>query len=345
MTLRCYAYACYQIQISALLQLLQHMMYTTFVVLVAALLINTLSRCSGENVYCVIPTATSCSSCPHNNHCATISEYAQEAGLYFTSNTAMVFLPGDHTLSTNITVVNVTRLTIHGESSSGNRATVICSGSVGLRFTSMVEFKIDSLSLTSCSRKHAVIYANHLTITQVALYLQSTQSAELVNCSFHDNLGTALRVDDTNITLAGNSEFTHNYMLCGGNLVGGGGIVAYSSILSFTGNTTFLDNTASCSVGGGAIYTLDSSVSFKGINNFITNSANGDGGAIFTYDAILNFSGTNNFIKNSAKYAGAISAHNTVLSLGGTNSFINNSARHSGGAIYTLLTSMDPTTS
>ena len=336
MTLRCYAYACYQLQISAVLQLLQHMMYTTFVVLVAALLINTLSCCSGENVYCVTPTATSCSSCPHNTHCATLSAYAHEAGLYFTSNTAMVFLPGDHTLDTNITVGNVARLTMRGESSSGNRATVICSGSVGLHFTSMVEFKIDSLSLTSCSRKHAVVYANHLTITQVALYLQSTQSAELVNCSFHDNLGTALRVDDTNITLAGNSEFTHNYMLCGGNLVGGGGIVAYSSILSFTGNTTFLDNTASCSVEGGAIYTLDSSVSFKGINNFMSNSAAGDGGVISTYDTTLNFSGTNNFIKNSAKHGGAICTKNTALSLSGTNSFIKNSAGHGGGAVYTL---------
>ena len=112
----------------------------SFIVLVAALLMNTLSHCSAENVYCVIPNATSCSSCPHNTHCATLSEYAQEAERYFTSNTIMVFLPGDHVLGTNITVTNVTRLTLCGES-SGKRATVVCSGSVGLSFTSMVEFK------------------------------------------------------------------------------------------------------------------------------------------------------------------------------------------------------------
>ena len=46
----------------------------------------------------------------------------------------MVFLPGDHTLDTNITVANVTRLTMRGESSSGKIATVVCSGSVGLSF-------------------------------------------------------------------------------------------------------------------------------------------------------------------------------------------------------------------
>ena len=77
---------------------------TQFIAIVAALFINTLSYCSADNVYCVTPTVTSCSSCPHNStNCTTLSEYAQEAKLYFTSNTTMVFLPGDHALDTNIT--------------------------------------------------------------------------------------------------------------------------------------------------------------------------------------------------------------------------------------------------
>ena len=92
---------------SAVATTLQHMMCqsTTVIALVAALLIKTLSYCSAENVYCVTPTATLCSSCPHNNHCASLSEYAQDAKPYFISDTAMVFLPGDHVLDTNITVI------------------------------------------------------------------------------------------------------------------------------------------------------------------------------------------------------------------------------------------------
>ena len=122
-----------------------------FTVIVAALLITALSYCSAENVYCVTQTAaTSCSSCLYNStNCTTLSEYAQEAELYFTSNTTMVFLPGDHVLDTNITVANITRLTMCGESSSGSRATVVCSGPVCLSFTSMVDH---SLAFTSCSR-------------------------------------------------------------------------------------------------------------------------------------------------------------------------------------------------
>ena len=327
--------------------------YTTFSVLVAALLITTLSCCSAENVYCVTPTATSCSSCPHNTHCATLSEYAQEAELYFTSNTTMVFLPGDHTLDTNITVVNVARLTMCGESSSGNRATVVCSRSVGLSFISMVEFKIDSLAFTSCNRKYVIPSNNVLpygaTLVHVALILHSTH-AELVNCSFHDNLGTALVVNNTNITLAGNTFIHNNYQLeefvCVSQCMRGGAVIAVHSNLMFTGNTTFLENSAiyfrKCTefsgyfIGGGAIYTYDTVINFNGTSNFINNSADRSGGAIFTYyNTIINFNGTSNFINNSAIEGGAICTwNNTIINFNGTSNFINNPA-DSGGAIST----------
>ena len=165
---------------------------TSITVLVAMLLINKLSYCSAENVYCVTPTATSCSSCPHNStHCATLCEYAQEAELYFTSDTTMVFLPGDHVLNVDITVANVTRLTMHGESSSDNTATVVHNGSVGVSFTNMVDFNIYYLAFTSYNRSWG---HGSQPASKSALLLQSTLNAKLVNCFFHDNLGTALTV-------------------------------------------------------------------------------------------------------------------------------------------------------
>ena len=324
------------------------MMAQSKIFLVAALLITTLSCCSAENVYCVTPTATSCSFCPHNNHCATLFEYAQEAELYFTSNTTMVFLPGDHALNMSITVASETRLTMRGESSSGNRATVVCSGSVGLRFTSMVEFKIYSLDFTSCSRllRYAITVPDSPPgPVYAALDLQSTQHTELVNCSFHGNPATALVVNNTDITLAGSTEFTHN-RACGISLLGGA-IIALSSNLTFTGNTTFLDNSANfvqCPIcttafGGGAVVTLNHTVlSFSGSNSFINNSADYVGGAILTLgNTVLSLSGTNNFINNYAEIEGGAiyTFNNAILNLSGTNNFINNCARDYGGAIYT----------
>ena len=254
----------------------------------------------------------------------------------------MVFLPGDHALDTNITVANVASLTMCGESSSSNKTTVVCSGPVGLRFTNMVDFKIHSLAFTSCSRKNVLHRYGASAAVPVALFLQSTEYAEVVNCSFHDNMATALLVNNTNITLAGNTEFTHNRACLGG------GITTFSSNLTFTGNTTFFDNIAEitgqniCDSTGGAIYALDQTVlSFSGTSNFIRNSAyNGGAGAIYASDTVLSFSGTNNFTDNVASAiwtsGGAIyTSHNTVLNLSGTSNFINNLVNSgNGGAIY-----------
>ena len=261
----------------------------------------------------------------------------------------MVFLPGDHALDTNITVSNVDKLTMCGESSSGNRATVVCSGSVGLSFTSMVEFKMYSLDFTSCSRllRYPITVPDFLLAPVYAvLDLQSTQCTELVNCSFYGNKGTALVVNNTDITLAGSTEFIQNEAC--GIIVIGGAIIASNSNLTFTGNTTFLDNSATFGqcpfdgsvFSGGAIFTLNHTVfSFSGTTNFINNSAYSIGGAIYTLDnTVLSLSGTNNFINNSAGIEGGAiyTKYNTVLSFSRTNNFINNSAgTGAGGAIAT----------
>ena len=260
----------------------------------------------------------------------------------------MVFLPGNHALDTNITVANVARLTMHGESSSGNIATVVCDGLVGLSFSCMVDFKIYSLSFTSCSRKYAITLPGlPVAIANVTLLLHSTHNAELVNCSFHDNIGSALVVNNTNITLTGNTEFTHNYLLCGSirggaYIIAGVGITAFASNLTFTGNTTFLNNNAGLigqlGCDGGTIYALDNTVlSFSGTNTFINNSGSGNGGAVLTYDnTVVSFDGVNNFIDNLAYSGAAIYASdNTVLNFNGTNNFTNNLADNYGGAIYT----------
>ena len=142
--------------------------------------------------------------------------------------------------------------------------------------------------------------------------MQSTHNAQLVNRSFHDNIATALVVNNTNITLTENSDFIHNYVLCGGLAysLAGGGITAFGSNLTFTGNTTFLNNSAGLieefACCAGVINALDNTVlNFSGINNFINNLGDGNGGAIYISNyTVLNFNGTSNFINNFA-YSGA----------------------------------------
>ena len=339
-----------------------------FTVIVAALLINTLCYCSASNVYCVTPTVASCSSCPDNStNCTTLSEYAQEAERYFTFNTTIVFLPGDHVLDVNITVANVSRLTMCGESSSSNyTATVVCSGPYGLIFTNMMKFKIQSLAFTKCSNTFPPNVLNSIItslfpvsfkpsfpfIARHALLLQSTQYGELVNCSFHDNIGTALVVINSSIT-AENNDFTHNYCEPSKCDMFGGGIVTVNSSLTFIGNTTFIGNIGIAAGAGIFMFnlTLNSTGNFHFESNSnigsipITGVGNLTVGTMFAHTSSLHFNGTNNFTNNSAQsqnigaYGGAICVVvDTSLSFTGTNNFINNSAQSEGisegGAIF-----------
>ena len=78
----------------------------------------------------------------------------------------MVFMPGDHTLDTSITVANVARLTTRGESSSGNIATVVCDELVGLSVSSMVDFKIYSLAFSYILQQETCYYATWFSYCQ-----------------------------------------------------------------------------------------------------------------------------------------------------------------------------------
>ena len=104
---------------------------------------------------------------------------------------------------------------------------------------------------------------------------------------------------------------------------GSGGAIStfYNTVLSFSGNNSFINNTADGG-SGGAHYASSNTV--HSFNSFINNSAYQDGGVIFTWD-------------------------DTVLSFSGTNSFIKNSAHLDGGPIFawddTVLASMEPTAS
>ena len=246
----------------------------------------------------------------------------------------MVFLPGDHGLNANITVTNITRLTLFGQSYSSIVATITCNEFVGLSFTSIVHFRIDSLAFTSCSRNDSTSPASNY-----VLLLQFTQYAELVNCYFHDNLGTALVVKNSNITFTGNSQFRHNH--CKSNTcTGASGIIALSSNLTFTGNINFLENIAAFNgPHSGAIYASSNSIlNFNGNSNFVNNSAYNGGGAILTSEnTVLNFNRTTHFVSNYAYSGGGAiyTTNNTVLTFNETTNFVNNLAYRGGGAIIT----------
>ena len=171
----------------------------------------------------------------------------------------------------------------------------------------------------------------------------------IVNCSFEDSVGTALRVSYSNLNLHGNS-FTNNYnghsiRSCGlvtrfftntstkfisGNKIHnnsaeyGRGITPERSILSFIVSTTFR-KCKSAKFGGG-IYAYNSTLTLTGNSIFTENSAE-YGGGITTLNSILILTGDSTFTDNKAeRYGGRICAVNSTLISRGNNTFTENSA-------------------
>ena len=128
----------------------------------------------------------------------------------------------------------------------------------------MVDFNIYSLAFTSYNNR-SLSYGSQ-PASNSALFIQSSQYTELVNCFFHDNVGAALTVHNTSITLTENIEFIHNQCGCESVTVQGLGcaITALNSNLTFIGNASFHQNTNTSLYCGGAIWASASTLHFTG---------------------------------------------------------------------------------
>ena len=113
---------------------------------------------SSHTTHYVKPTPdTPCPADP----CLTLSQYAQQAHHFFTSKTTLLLLPGDHVLSVNFTVENVSNFEVHPAqlfSHAENQAVkIVCQGLVGFTFHNVSHVTLHGLTFNSCG-KHSVEY-------------------------------------------------------------------------------------------------------------------------------------------------------------------------------------------
>ena len=105
-------------------------------------------------------TATNGSDCPPIFPCHPLNYYAQNAALYFTSNTVVEFLPGLHELNYtgHVEIMFVRNLTLIGNDSNVNTPTtcshsdsiVFCTNYSGFHFGKMSDLKLMNLQFTHC---------------------------------------------------------------------------------------------------------------------------------------------------------------------------------------------------
>ena len=294
-----------------------------------------MTTCSGHTIRYIKPTPdTPCPADP----CLTLSEYAQQPHHYLTSNTTLLLLPGEHDLSVNFTVENVSDFEIRAASSSPHAVNIVCRQLVGFTFRNMSHMTLHSLTFTSCG-KGATAYGYPTAVqTAYGVSVHSGQDTEIADCSFQDSIGTALGVFNSSLVLRGSNSFTNNFVKCS-NTCMGGGIYANASTLVFTGNSTFRNH--SVYIGGG-FFAWSSTVHFTGSSTFMNNSATNNGGGFLAVSSTLNFTGSSTFMNNSAANAGGgFLAWYSTLNFTGSSTFMNNSATNAGGGFLAWYSTLN----
>ena len=246
------------------------------------------ATCSGHTTHYVTPTPDS--PCPADP-CLTLSEYAQQPHHYLTSNTTLLLLPGDHVLSVNFTVENISHFEIRAAQLSPqakNRAVkVMCEGFVGIMFRNISHLTMHSLTFDSCGKDSVQYISSFEYQTAYGISVYSGEDTNITNCSFQDSIGTALGVFYSSLVLRGSNSFTNNCRRCSNKscICFGGGIYANTSILHFNGNNTFRDTSAWL---GGGIFAYCSTLAFNGDSSFRNNSVKLNGGGILLWYSTLN---------------------------------------------------------
>ena len=243
------------------------------------LVLYSLPSCSTENTYYGTPTPDT--PCP-GEPCHTLSQYAEHDFKNFSSNTTLVFLPGDHTLDHTISFGltaglsdwrNTTHhhypyhsLTLLGSPSPLPEVTsrIVCTRSAGFAFSGITELHITALAFISCGHGPAVS-------------VWSVLNSSIVNCTFQNNFswqwqdggysdeGSVIVTLKSTLTLTGctiqnNGGYYRGALVVESSILtltrctiqsnDGGAVLATDSILTLTENT-FQNNTAE---NGSALY-------------------------------------------------------------------------------------------
>ena len=293
-------------------------------VFLLAVIQTSLPSARAHNTYYVKPTNDT--QCP-GEPCLTLSQYIQESGKYFISNTTMLFLPGEHQLDSTFLVENVASFALQGDTSSLPElpSKVFCNSTMGnFQFSLVQQLDIRALHFFLCSLNEAFIGP-----LGQAIFVLITEDFHLETCILELNPSEALYLDSiTNGSLL-NNTFVGNEAISEG-----AAITVYGSTVTFS-NNSFSNNKVN--LGGGAIYAQDSSLNFNATNIFFNNIAFlGFGGALLAINTTIVLSGNIDFVDNSALSGGAVFLLSSVLYLNGNVSFRGNLAVYGGGAVRML---------
>ena len=178
-----------------------------YLFVVLAVLCGAIHHCSTEGTYYV--RSANVSTCP-GQPCHNLSYYNENSHLFFTSNTAFYFLPGEHILQ-HIIVINVSNITLAGIISEGN--TILqCHDEGGIDFIYCKKVHMFHLTVSNCGTYIRTSWPLH------GVGFESVRDLEVSNIVVTNSTGFGLFVVDVVGSVhIQNSMFKYNMGSIGGN--------------------------------------------------------------------------------------------------------------------------------
>ena len=282
-----------------------------------------LPLCSAQNTYYVTPTPDV--PCPTAGACCVFSDCVDQVDQYFASNTTLVFLPGNYTLETSLSVRGVHNLTLTGDPATSPQitSTITCNNNpaVYLAFSDVRELHISSLAIDSC------LGSATNDILARAVSLDSAYDSQIINCAFLNSCSTATQLTAGVLIVQNSGDVMVTDCVFENNDVNRGtaALAIQESDSVMVTDCVFQNNT-------GGSYATQSSVNFSG--NYFTNNVGDEGGGVimFTSNAIL---AGNNFTGNRASVVGGgLFFYRSNVTFRGETNFINNTAGGFGGGLF-----------
>ena len=164
--------------------------------IIVVIYLNLLSSSpDGERTLYITPSS---SILCHTGPCLTLSQFAQNSSNWLSSNTTLIFLAGNHTLNIEIFISNISNFSMLKDSTSGegtHDVVVICQDQAHFIFDCANELWITGLKFIGCG-------SNRFSLIKNFIIENSTFQGQ-------SDSGTALNINDTNLTIV-NSSFASN---------------------------------------------------------------------------------------------------------------------------------------
>ena len=312
-------------------------------------------------------TPTSSIHC-HTKPCLTLSQFAQNYSYYkwLTPRATLIFLSGNHTLNTTVSLTDVENLSMIPDVSDNNTKNIFCISGVHFEFVGITSVTVKGLRFIGCGN-NTLFSVKNFTIEDsvfrgvngsgTALVINET-NLTIANCYFFSNrVGTCMRIFD--------AEIQSNVSVRAGGVI----FAAYSTVTII--KSRFEDNSAEL---GGAIFSHrncalviinstfsnNKAITAARFANQCLQSAKVDDLTVLKFQRVLSSGGQRHknysnggvlasghtslrvqfstFINNTSEYdAGVLSIQDKSIAVIENSEFLNNHAKHIGGVHYVYL--------